>query len=87
MSLRRFSAQHGLHWYALWRWVNRRRALATRAAVAAVNSPALEFTEIKLPRRVERSDWAAELSLPNGTVVRLSQEVPAAMLEQLLRLC
>jgi hypothetical protein len=36
---------------------------------------------------VERSDWVAELSLPSGKVLRLSKEVPAAMLEALLRLC
>jgi hypothetical protein len=31
--------------------------------------------------------WAAELTLPNGTVLRLSKEVPAGMLDQLLRVC
>jgi hypothetical protein len=45
------------------------------------------FTEIKLLPPVERSAWVAELSLPNGKVLRLSKDVPAAMLEQLLRLC
>jgi hypothetical protein len=68
---------------SLWRWVNKTR----KETVAATDSGAATFTEIKLSSPVERSDWVAELSLPKGTVLRLSKEVPASMLEQLLRVC
>jgi hypothetical protein len=45
------------------------------------------FAEIKLAPSVERAEWVAELSLPNGKVLRLAKDVPACLLEQLLRLC
>jgi len=32
-------------------------------------------------------DWVAELSLPNGRLLRLAKNVPTSLLEQLLRLC
>jgi transposase-like protein len=81
LSLREFSAQSGLGYMSLWRWVNKTR----HKAAAKMESPTPGFTEIKLAPSVER--WAAELTLPNGTVLRLSKEAPAAMLDQLLRLC
>jgi hypothetical protein len=68
---------------SLWRWVNKARAEAVRASESA--APA--FTEIALLPSGERSDWAAELSFPDGKVLRLSKAAPAAMLEQLLRVC
>jgi len=46
-----------------------------------------QFEELSLPALAAGSDWAVELALPNGTVLRLSKEVPAAMLDQLLRVC
>ena len=83
LSLRKFSAQHALPRMSLWRWVSR-----ARQEGAAVETAALAgFTEIKFPPALERSDWVVELKLPNGTVLRLAPEVPAALLEQLLRLC
>jgi len=45
------------------------------------------FTEIKVLPWIEHSNWVAELSLPTGKVLRFSKEVPASMLEELLRLC
>jgi hypothetical protein len=83
LSLRKFSAQHSVRLMSLWRWVNQAKGPEDVAA----NSARPEFEEIKLPASIGRSDWAAELSLPNGTVLRLSKEVPAAMLDQLLRVC
>ncbi len=84
LSLREFSAQHGLGYMSLWRWVRKaqRHETSDQAAPAA---PA--FTEIKLAPSVERADWVAELSLPNGKVLRLAKDVPAWLLEQLLQLC
>src|SRR5512135_1152725 len=83
LSLREFSAQHGLGYMSLWRWVRAQRDETSDQAGPAV--PA--FAEIKLAPSVERAEWVAELSLPSGKVLRLAKEVPACMLEQLLRLC
>jgi hypothetical protein len=49
-----------------------------------VTSP---FTELKLPAGLAGSNWAVELTLPNGTVLRMSRDVPAEIVERLLRLC
>src|SRR5579864_5157324 len=83
LSIRKFSAQHALPRMSLWRWVNQARDKTVPVTPAAV--PA--FREIKLLPSVERSDWVAELSWPNGKVLRFAKEVPSALVEQLLRLC
>jgi hypothetical protein len=83
LSIRKFSAQHALPRMSLWRWVNKGRDKTVPVTPSAVSA----FTEIKLLPSVERSDWVAELSLPNGKVLRFAKEVPSAMVEQLLRLC
>jgi hypothetical protein len=83
LSLREFSAQNGLGYMSLWRWVNQARGKA--AAVMDCSAPG--FTEIKVLPSIEGSNWVAELSLPTGKVLRFSKEVPASMLEELLRLC
>ena len=85
LSLREFSDQNGIGYMSLWRWVSRTKAKPSTEPAAEPHQAA--FTEIKLVPSVERSDWVAELSLSNGRILRLSKEVPAAMLEQLLRLC
>lgn len=87
LSLRQFSDQNGIGYMSLWRWVSRTKAKPTIETAAEPHPAAPTFTEIKLVPSVERSDWVAELSLSNGKVLRLSKEVPAAMLEQLLRVC
>lgn len=84
LSVRKFSATHDIPRMTLWRWV--RSAEAARVEVGQLSTN-VQFTEVELPMSPGRSDWAAELSLPDGTVLRLSREVPAAMLQQLLRLC
>ena len=83
LSLRKFSAQHSVPLMSLCRWVNQ----AKGPEGVVVSSATAEFEEIKLASSVVRCDWAAELSLPNGTVLRLSKEVPAEMIDQLLRVC
>jgi len=83
LSLREFSAQNGLGYMSLWRWVNKARA----QGVGRTDSPAPAFTEIKLLPATEPAHWVAEWSLANGAVLRVSKEVPAAVLEQLLRVC
>lgn len=87
LSIRKFSAQNGLPLMSLCRWVNKARSNQSTDRAVEVHPVAPAFTEIKLVPSVERSDWVAELSLANGKVLRLSKEVPAAMLEQLLRVC
>jgi hypothetical protein len=87
LSLRKFSAQHGLAPMSLWRWIHKRQESRRPEGDPLVNCAAVGFTEIKLPAPMAGSNWAAEVSLPNGTVVRVAQHVPAAVLEQLLRLC
>lgn len=80
LSLREFSARHGMGRMALWRWVNR----ANPKTGMAEGCPGPAFTEIKLAPVAEQEPWVAELSLGDGRVLRLGKEVPAAMLEQLL---
>ena len=83
LSLRKFSAQHGLPRMSLWRWTNKARD----PVVSVTTGAGPGFTEIKLPVGLECSHWAAELSRPNGVSLRLTHDVPAALLEQLLRVC
>jgi transposase-like protein len=80
LSLRKFSAQHSVSLMSICRWVNQ-----AKAAPSACPTP--QFEELPLPALAAEADWAVELALPNGTVLRLSKEVPAAMLDQLLRVC
>ena len=87
LSIRKFSAQNGIGYMSLWRWTNIARAKQTPDGAVGVYPVVPAFTEIKLLAPVESSVWVAELSLPNGKVLRLSKDVPAALLEQLLRLC
>ena len=86
LSLRKFSAKHGLQWYSLWRWVDRRRQFPKQGNVSESKPESIEFTEVKLSA-CDQTQWVAELSLAEGRVLRLSRDVPAAMLEQLLRVC
>ena len=80
LSLRKFSSQHPVSLMSLCRWVN-------EANDQGAVSPTPGFEEFTLPPVSADSDWAAELTLPNCTVLRLSKEVPATMIEQLLRVC
>jgi len=80
LSFRKFSAQHSVSLMSICRWVN-------QAKDSQVASPTPQFEELTLPPLAAGSEWAVELTLPNGTVLRLSKEVPAAMLDQLLRVC
>ena|SRR5215831_1887863 len=84
LSLRKFAAQHGLHWCGLWRWVRSRERVLKREK-EVLEAQIVEFTEIKLHANVPAPDWAAEISFPGGRVLRLSKEVPASTIEQLLR--
>ena len=86
ISLRKFSAQHGLPLMSLWRWVDKARGGTTKQA-GAVTVAALEFAEVQLPASLSQSAWVVELRLPNGTVMRMTRDVPSGLVEQLLRVC
>ena len=86
LSLRAFSAQHGLHWCALWRWVNTRKKVLQKEK-KLLEAQIVEFTEIKLLANAPTPDWAGEISFRDGKVLRFSKEVPASTIEQLLRIC
>jgi transposase-like protein len=81
LSIRKFSKVHDLPLMSLWRWVKRAREQAVPSGECAPT----QFTELKLPAL--HSGWAVELTLPNGTVLRMTKDTPPAMVEQLLRLC
>jgi transposase-like protein len=83
LGLREFSNQSGLGYMSLYRWV-RKQSVEPRQKHA---QEAIDFAELKLPVRTPCSDWAVELTLPNGTVLRLSKDTPPALVEQLLRVC
>jgi transposase-like protein len=85
LSLREFSNQSGLGYMSLYRWVRKQRESAEPRPKRA--SEAIDFAELKLPASIQRSDWAVELSLPNGTVLRMSKDTPPTLVEQLLRVC
>jgi hypothetical protein len=81
LSLRKFSAQYGLRVSSLCSWTNREREESLSCSTPA-------FVEVKLPGLgSEQSRWVAELDLGNGRALRISAEVPEAMLDQLLRVC
>ncbi|SRR6266403_1521319 len=85
LSIRKFSQQHNVPRMSLWRWVAGARGV--HGAVEE-DSGSVGFEEIKLAAPpAGNSGWAAELTLPNGTVLRMSKEVPPGMVDQLLRLC
>lgn len=86
LSIRKFSEQHNLPRMSLWRWVKTAQE-GTIADASGTNSSQTDFAELKLPDVLGRSDWAAELTLPNGTILRLSKDVPATVVDQLLRIC
>jgi hypothetical protein len=85
LSLRKFSAQYGLRWTSLWKW-------STRYPVGglgeAQTAEGVDFVEVSLPAPLSpHSGWAAELSFPNGNVLRLNGELASAVLKQLMGLC
>jgi hypothetical protein len=85
LSLREFSNQSGLGYMSLYRWVRKQgRTIESRQKPA---QEAIDFAELKLPVSTQRSDWAVELTLPNGTVLRMSKDTPPSLVDQLLRVC
>jgi transposase-like protein len=85
LGLREFSSQHGLGYRSLYRWIRKQRGGSKPQEKQA--SEAISFAELKLPGSAQRSAWAVELTLPNGTVLRMSKDTPPTLVDQLLRLC
>jgi transposase-like protein len=85
LSLRQFSEQSGLGYMSLYRWVKKQGGPTESGQKHAPE--AIDFAELKLPVSTPRSDWAVELTLPNGTVLRMSKDTPPALVDQLLRVC
>lgn len=85
LGLRQFSRQHGLGHMSLWRWVRKQREILEPQRKHSRG--AMDFAELKLPIATQRGDWAVELSLPNGTIVRMSKDTPPSLVDQLLRVC
>lgn len=81
LGYEKFSRLHGLRMATLWRWVHREPELRPEGC-------AVTFTEIKLAEPApQQCSGSLELSFANGNTLRIWGEVPAAMLEQLLRVC
>ena len=85
LSLRKFSSEHGLGYMSLYRWVRKQRGVGKPQGKPAQEP--IDFAELKLPVSTQRSDWAVELTLPNGTVLRMSKDTPPSLVDQLLRVC
>jgi transposase-like protein len=85
LSQREFSKRAGIEYMSLYRWARKQRE-SSSPAQQPVRS-ALAFAEIKLPPSPQRSDWAVELALANGTVLRLTKDTPSTLVDQLLRIC
>jgi transposase-like protein len=85
LGLREFSSQHGLGYRSLYRWLRKQRGGSKPQSKQAPE--AIDFAEVKLPGSAPRSAWAVELTLPNGTVLRMSKDTPPTLVDQLLRLC
>jgi len=68
LGLNTFAEQHGLGRNRLHYWVYDRRFSQPHKPVAA----APVFQEIKLSGGLPAQTWAAEISLPTGTVVRFT---------------
>jgi hypothetical protein len=81
LTLRAFSEQNNIGYMSLWRWLRR-----SEKPVAEALAPAI-FTELKLPSAGANCAWAVELTLPNGTVLRMTKDTPPALVEPLLRVC
>lgn len=80
VSRREFAAQNDLRLQTLHGWLNEKAGSAPRQLKTA-------FTELQLPRAAAEPRWAAEVVRPDGWILRLAAEVPAVLLQTLLRAC
>jgi transposase-like protein len=85
LSQREFSKQAGINYMSLYRWA--RKQSESGEPGQKESQPSVAFAELKLPGSIERCDWAVELALANGTVLRLTKDTPPTLVDQLLRIC
>ena len=80
LSQREFAARHGLGLFTLRNWIAQeaRQTLSGRKAKPV-------WQELKLDGLAGATRWAAEVVRPDGLVVRVAHDAPAALLEELLR--
>jgi len=88
LSQRAFAQQQGLNLFTLRQWIHSRssRHQARRAASSPRSAPPLR--ELPLSSWLGAAaapTWAAELSSPAGAALRLSAQLPPALLPALLR--
>lgn len=90
VGLKRFAEQHGLRYSQLHYWIYGGPARAPRRTAVEPRGSAPVFRELIVPARSER-EWAAEISLPEGTSLRLGRGADpvwaGALLDQLRRPC
>jgi transposase-like protein len=79
MSVAAYARQEGLSYYSLRAWLQRAKR-ATRA-----RAPRLGFQSMPLNSLLGQA-WAAEVVGPTGVTVRLSAQVPPALVLQLIGL-
>jgi len=84
LSQREFSKQAAIEYMSLYRWARKLRESSQPGQKESKSSVA--FAELKLPA-TQPCDWAVELALANGTVLRLSKDTPSTLVDQLLRIC
>jgi hypothetical protein len=82
LKQREFCRQHGLVLTTLQRWL----AQVQGHPWGGTESKA-GFVEVKLGPAAAPGRWAAELCASNGRILRLAHDVPAELLQQLLRAC
>src|SRR5436305_2897141 len=86
-SVLQFCDEHKFAPKTFYRWLAKDRLAQSQAQAPAVSESLPAFTEIKLEASSAPSHWAAELQRPSGVVLRVGPNLPAALLEQLLRVC
>ena len=80
LSRREFAGQNNLRLQTLHRWLSEKPGPVSRQRKTS-------FTELQLPRAAAAARWAAEVVRPDGWTLRLAAEVPATLLQTLLRAC
>jgi transposase-like protein len=78
---REFAGQHDLSLATLTRWLR----LEREAGPATPCHP--PFAEVPLAQVMGGTRWAAEMVRPDGWTVRVAQDAPPVLVEQLLRAC
>lgn len=83
LSQRAFALQHGLNVFTLRKWIDSLPGHPLRRRSAA--APPLRELPLGSLLASATPAWAAELALPTGAHLRLSAQLPPALLPALLR--